>query len=69
MLLPQQATVLSVRVAHVWPQPAVAVVALVRPVTVTGVVAVVVVPLPSWPWLFLPQQATVSSVRVAHVCW
>ncbi len=54
VLFPQQATVLSVRVAHVWEPPAVMVVALVRPVTVTGVVAVVVVPMPMWPWLLPP---------------
>ena len=66
-LLPQQATVLLLRVAHVWSLPAVMVVTLVSPVTVTGVVALVVVPSPSCPEALLPQQATLPSSNRAHV--
>lgn len=40
--------------------------ASVRPVTVTGVVESVLVPLPSCPERFQPQQATVLSLRIAH---
>ncbi len=40
----------------------------VSPVTGTGVVLLLVEPLPSWPWLFCPQHCTVPFFSSAQVC-
>jgi hypothetical protein len=75
-LAPQHRTVPSVRSAQVYSCPAVTVLAVVIPVTETGVVlhgrlrqvsGPVLVPLPSWPATFLPQHFTVPSDRTAQV--
>ena len=59
--------VLSLRVAQVWEYAAVTRVALLIPVTGTGVVESALVPLPSCPKPLDPQQAMVLSLRVAQV--
>ena len=43
-------------------------VAVVMPATSTGVMRSVVVPSPSWPYLFLPQHITELFVSTAHEC-
>ena len=69
-LLPQHFTVPSVSRAHEWEpaSPPAMLVGFVMPDTSTGVVRSVVVPSPSWPWLFLPQHFTVPSVSRANEC-
>ena len=41
---------------------------LASPVTATGVVVLVVVPLPNWPEMLLPQHLAVPFANVAHEC-
>ena len=55
-LSPQHQALLSERKAHEWVAPMVTAVAVATPVTVTGVVELVVVPLPSCPELLSPQH-------------
>src|SRR5207244_2492391 len=47
---------------------AIAVTLLARPRTSTGVLLLVVVPLPSWPPSFQPQHLTCPAVVSAQVC-
>jgi hypothetical protein len=67
-LLPQHFTPPALVSAQVWPPPAViAVTPLARPVTSTGVLLSVVVPLPSWPAPLAPQHLTPPPLVSAHV--
>lgn len=52
---------------QVWLLPAATDVALLMPLTVTGVVLVVVLPLPSWPCPLMPQHVTVPLPVIAQV--
>ncbi len=57
----------SVSRAQVWEPPAAISATLASPLTATGVVLLVVVPLPSWPLPLLPQHFTVASFSRAQV--
>jgi hypothetical protein len=57
----------SLRSAHVSKPPAAIVVASLIPVTGTGAVELVVVPLPSSPLVLSPQQRTMPSASLAQV--
>src|SRR5262245_29987885 len=78
LFLPQHFTAPPVTIAHVWapcseggnntaPWLAAIAVAPVRPVTVTGVDELVVVPFPNCPEPFDPEQLTAPPVTTAHV--
>ena len=65
---PQHLTPPAARAAQVWLSPAaIAVTPLVRPVTSTGTLDWVVVPLPSWPLRLLPQHLMPPVVVRAQV--
>src|SRR5689334_14133513 len=68
-LYPQHLTPpLVVRAQVCSPPLAIATTPLVKPLTLTGVVWSVVVPSPSWPYLFHPQHLTPPS-RVTTQVW
>src|SRR3989442_6792136 len=66
---PQHRTVPSARSAQVWKPPAVTAMAVVIPVTRTGVTELneVVAGAPSWPGSFRPQHSSVPSGNRAQV--
>ncbi len=67
-LLPQHFTPPAVVTAHVCAPPAeMAAAPLLKPLTFTGVLLSVVVPLPNWPSLLWPQHFTPPAVVRAQV--
>ena len=60
-------TVPYLSTAHVWPLPMETEIAVLIPVTETGVALSVVVPLPSWPLKLRPQHCTPPPLRTAQL--
>jgi hypothetical protein len=60
-LSPQAQTVPSERSARLWPEPAATLITPVSPVTLTGTLLLVRVPLPSSPAEFAPHAQTLPS--------
>jgi len=67
MLKPKQRTVPPRSMAQVWSLPAASMLTFVRPLTVTGVEALTVVPLPSCPKPLLPQHFMLPSASRAQL--
>src|SRR5438034_11777678 len=69
MLSPQHLTRPAAVSAQLWLQPPASVTTPdVRPETLTGVLAFVVVPLPSSPYVLAPQHIAAPALVTAHIC-